>query len=133
MPAIDDTGHVIPGRGADRTLVREIISAGKQLLGARFVIQNDGLQVDLPWPELPQIAPPASIAYQMAWQVTDDPSCRMNRFQRPCDPRRTLQTSINNGINSGAKYLEIYIADLLNPQLSEVIAYAHGRLISKVP
>jgi hypothetical protein len=131
MPPIDDAGHIMPRSGADRTLAPAIISAGKSLIGARFVVQNDGLQVNLPWPDLLRIAPPASIAYQMAWRVTGDPSCRMNLFQRPCDPRSTLQTSINIGINSGAKYLEIYIADLMNPQLNEVIVDAHRRLTSK--
>jgi hypothetical protein len=128
MPPIDDSGMAMPHKGADAAVTRSAISVGQSTWNDRFVIQNDGLRASWSWEELRTLAPNASIAYQMAWRVTNDPSCRMNDFRQPCDARQQLQEAIDRGIGEGAQYLEIYLADLLNPQLQDVIASAHNRL-----
>jgi glycosyl hydrolase family 42 (putative beta-galactosidase) len=128
MPPIDDEGKLMFGRPTDSGFAQSVIPIGKAAIDGHFVIQNDGLQAIWSWPQLPEIAQGTPIAYQMAWRVTDDPTCRMNHFQRPCDPHEMLQASVGRGIEAGAKYLEIYIPDLLNPQLTDVITEAHRRL-----
>jgi hypothetical protein len=65
---------------------------------------------------------------QMVWAATGDPSCRMNRYHRPCEPRRVLQLAVERGIAAGASFLEIYVADILNPEVHDVLAMAHRRL-----
>jgi Beta-galactosidase len=129
MPPIDDSGGLILGRAADLVVPVSIISTGKDILGGRLVAQNDGLQATWHWSRLREMASPESIAFQMAWKVTDDPACRMNHFIRPCDPRQLLRASVDRGIGAGANYLEIYEADLLNPALNDVVAEAHHRLL----
>jgi Beta-galactosidase len=126
MPAIGEDGSLSEGSG--HAPMFSAISQGKMLLDGRFVVQNDGLTAVWSWPQLPALAQGVSIGYQMAWQVTKDPTCRMNHFQRPCDPRSDLQRAIDRGIRGEATYLEIYTADLLNPQLRDLIQNAHQRL-----
>jgi hypothetical protein len=132
MPPIDNSGNLIRGQATDLKLPDSIISTGKELLPHRFVAQNDGLQATWAWPALRELARPEPFAFQMAWKVTDDPSCRMNRFIRPCDPREMLQKSTDRGINAGAAYLEIYQADLVNPSLNDIVAQTHRRLLDQV-
>jgi hypothetical protein len=131
MPPIDDAGDIIARHAVDLSIAPSIISIGKEMLGDHFIVQNDGLKATWDWSELPRIARPAPIAYQMAWNVTDDKACRMNGLQTPCDPRSMLQASMDRGIKAGAIYLEIYIADLLNSQLNDIITDTHQKLISK--
>ncbi len=130
MPPISDSGKVTLARGADVDLPIAIVSVGKEELDGRFVAQNDGLNAIWAWPQLPSLAAPESIAFQMAWKATGDPTCRMNGFQRPCDPRQMLQAAIDRGIEAGAEYLEIYQADLLNPGLDSIIGDAHQRFLA---
>jgi hypothetical protein len=128
MPPISESGIAIPGKGANPAVTHSTISVGEATLGDRFIVQNDGLRANWSWEQLRALAPNASIGFQMAWRVTDDPSCRMNDFRRPCDPRRELQEAINRGIGAGAKYFEIYIEDLANPSLMDIVENADRRL-----
>lgn len=130
MPPIDDQGALLEGRAADTRLPIEIISAGRQMLDGRFVVQNDGLNAVWAWPMLSQVAGGVPIAYQTAWFVTNDRQCRMNHFQQPCDAQQMMQATVNMGIESGAKYIEIYGPDVMNPQLQGILAEAHKRLTS---
>ena len=127
-PPIDDAGGLIPNRDSNTQLAPSIISIGNEEIRSRFVVQNNGLQANWDWPQLKHIAGEANIGFQMAWRVTNDPTCRMNNFERPCDPHAMLQLAVNRGIDAGAIYLEIYIIDLLNPQLDDVVADAHARV-----
>ena len=44
------------------------------------------------------------------------------------DPMTALRSSVDFGLQAGARYLEIYEKDVDNPQLQDVIAYAHTAL-----
>ena len=57
---------------------------------------------------------------QMLWSVTGDPTCRM-AVAVPCDPVQTLDAAIQTGWAYGMRFLEIYGADLRNPELDGVI------------
>jgi hypothetical protein len=130
MPPIDEDGNAM-GRDADTSLPLQVIEAGRAMFGRRFVVQNDGLNAVWAWPGLVQAAAGNPIAYQTAWAVTNDRTCRMNHFQQPCDPQQMMQGTINHGLSSGAQYLEIYMIDVLNPQLSGILAEAHRRLTAE--
>jgi Beta-galactosidase len=131
MPPIDNSGNPIANRASDVDLPISIVTTGKQVLDGRFVVQNDGLKATWGWPQLQEIASPEMIAFQMVWKVTDDPTCRMNNFEHPCDPARMLQAAIDRGIAAGAVYMEIYQADLVNPGLTKIVADAQRRLRSR--
>lgn len=130
MPPIDDAGNIMPGRATDTSVIPALISYGIGRFGNRFVVQNSGLNAIWNWPAMNQIGLQTPTGFQMAWNVTNDTQCRMNHFQKPCDPRQMLASAVNRGINAHASYLEIYIPDLLNPTLQGVIADAHSRLAS---
>jgi hypothetical protein len=131
MPPIDDTGSLIPKRDSNTQLAPEVIAIGNELIGGRFVVQNNGLQANWDWPQLREVAGSANVAFQTAWRVTNDSSCRMNHFERPCDPHTMLELAVNRGIDDGAIYLELYTDDLLNPRLDGVIANGHARFAGR--
>jgi hypothetical protein len=136
MPPIDENGNEVPGRAGRNghgQVWPSIFAIGNQVLGDRYVVQNDGLSATYVWSDLRQLAAPASIGFQMDWQATNDPKCRDNGFQQPCDPATMLRKAVDLGITNGARYLEIYTADLVNPQLQDIVANAHRRLISSDP
>jgi hypothetical protein len=128
MPPINENGSLIPGRAADTRLPIEVINSGREMFDGRFVIQNDGLNAIWAWPMLSEIAGNNPIAYQAAWFVTNDRNCRMNHFQQPCDAQQMMQASLNRGIESGAKYIEVYGNHVTNTQLQGILAEAHRRL-----
>lgn len=55
----------------------------------------------------------------MLWSYTQDDGKRLGG---------SLRDSIQRGLDAGAKYLEIYLADILNSALQEDIKYAHEEL-----
>jgi hypothetical protein len=127
-PPIDDAGSLIRGQEKDQKFSVDILHAGRERLGSRFVAQNNGLSGDWVWEEIARMAPDASTGYQMLWLVTNDETCRMNRRRTPCDPVTDLKAAIDNGIARHADYLEIYTPDLLNPALRKVLDDAHRAL-----
>ena len=80
------------------------------------------------WPEVARLAPRVSTGYRMLWAATGDRSCRMTHKVKPCDPSTTLKAAIDRGIEAGAQFLEIYNADILNPELQGLLAQTHERL-----
>ena len=131
FPPIDDSGHVILHKAADMKLTHELIDQGITRYGTRFVIQNNGLSAFRCWYELSAIAPRVTVGYQMLWEVTQDPGCRMNGGLSPCNAALVLQNAFNRGIGCGAQYFEVYLPDVLNPDLADEIAQTHHRLITQ--
>jgi hypothetical protein len=119
------------GGNADGKLAKELISEGIENYDDRFVVQNNGLSAFWNWKEVANVAGRVTTGYQMLWSVTGDRTCRMNRHVTPCDPRTTLASAIDRGIGASGKYFEIYTADVINPQLQDVLANAHARLASR--
>lgn len=128
FPPIDDEGKIISRRGADRELALRLIAEGNTSYGRRFVVQNNGLSAVRSWPELDSISRQTTVGWQMAWSATGDARCRMNGGVVPCDPQYVLRSAVSRGIESGAKFVEIYALDILNPALRDIIAQAHGHL-----
>lgn len=127
FPPIDASGNVMNKR-ADAQIVREIIDEGITMFGSRFVVQNNALSAFWSWNELANLSGRTTIGWQMLWEVTGDRGCRMNHGRKPCDPHAVLQAAVDRGLDSGARFLEIYTSDILNPQLQDVLARAHSRL-----
>lgn len=133
FPPIDDSGKLMPHRGADTQLTHELVDEGMRRYGARLVVQNNGLSAVRCWLELSALASHVTVGYQMLWEVTHDPRCRMNGGVSPCIPQVVLRSAFDRGIQCGARYLEVYLPDVLNPALGSVIAQAHQELTAKSP
>jgi hypothetical protein len=94
-------------------------------------VQNNGLSAVRSWPELSGLSHRTIVGWQMAWSATDNATCKMNGGVAPCNPHDVLQAAIARGVESGAVFLEIYTLDILNPNLQDIIASAHSRLLSR--
>jgi hypothetical protein len=128
LPPIDSDGKLFTSRDGDARGAEQLIDMGMSGYGSRFVLQNNGLSAFWNWEKIPQVRGRVPVGYQMLWNASGDPQCRMNRGAIPCDPHAVLQAAVNRGIDTGANYLEIYVQDIVNPACRDVIAQAHGRL-----
>ena len=74
---------------------------------------------------------------QMVWNVQDGPD-RMNRCKfTPRDSSITskinaLDSAVNAGLSVGMRYFEIYRADLIDPNLEEILVNIHDRIFNYV-
>jgi Beta-galactosidase len=132
FPPIDGQGGVIPHCRQDFEIGADLASIGQRICAKRFVLQNNGLSAWWAFKPPPQLEGTVVVGDQMVWAATGDSSCRMNRYQKPCEPRMVLRSAVDRGIAAGASFLEIYIADILNPELQDVLAMAHRRLARNV-
>jgi hypothetical protein len=100
-------------------------------LGGRFETQSNGLNAvggrsqDVTY----ALGLGAIGGYQMYNDVSNDPTCGMNKGNLPCDST-VLLDAINNGLDAGAEFLEIYQEDVDNPDAGFVAAvhWAHQAL-----
>lgn len=125
FPPINDSGELIGEKRADHRVAEDLIKEGVAAYDGRFVLQNNGLSAFWNWEPPLGSGSKLTIGYQMLWSATGDPQCRMNHRERPCDPHAVLKAAVDRGLDSGARFLEIYIPDVLNPQLQDVLAKAH--------
>jgi hypothetical protein len=130
LPPLDDAGRVVRGPGAQSP--DELIDMGIHRFGSKFVVQNNGLSSFWSWERIAQLRDRVTVGYQMLWNVTGDPQCRMGG-NGACDPAPVLRGAVTRGIDTGASYLEIYLRDLLNPELQPIIAEAHQHLANSRP
>ena len=101
---------------------------GASRYGDRFVLMTGGLSAAMAWTPRGELAGRVKFGDQMLLGVTNDRQCRMNRGMTPCDAHQVFQAAVNRGIESGAAFLEIYIEDIQNPRLQDVLQQAHARL-----
>jgi hypothetical protein len=98
----------------------------------RFVLMSGSLSAVHSWTPRGSLAGKAKFADQMLSDVTTERGCRrMNRGALTCDPHEALQMAVNRGVDSGAMFLEIYLNDVQNPRLQDVLAQAHSHLASR--
>jgi hypothetical protein len=128
LPPIDNEGNLISDSDGDPRAAEELVAEGAEQCSGRFIVQNNGLSAF--WNLAPHIAIAhrASLGFQMLGEVTRDPTCRMNRGMRPCDPPQVLRSAVERVLAAGARFLEIYAVDIVNPELEEALAYAHRSL-----
>jgi len=93
----------------------------------QFLIQVNGWKADVPaiddnFPEQDLILQNAPyVGAQMVWSATNDPNCRMNGEVTPCDPFTSLDGAISAAIDYNLSFLEIYAADIVNPDLQSIL------------
>jgi hypothetical protein len=131
LPDIDDQGRIVSGAG--EALIETLIHQGIDRYGAPvWVVQNSGLSDFYVSHEVQDVAGEVDTGYEMLWLVTNDAMYRMNNGV-PIDWFQELQTAVVNGIAAGARYLDIYREDVVNPALQDVIASAHNELTNVCP
>lgn len=116
------------GIRADVHLAQDLMTEAANRYGDRCVLMTGALSAFMAWTPQGDLAGRVKFGDQMLLGVTNDRACRMNRGMRPCDPHEVLQAAVNRGIESGAAFLEIYIEDIQNPRLQDVLQQAHTRL-----
>ena len=109
-------------------LATAIADYGRQHYPDRFFLQRHNLSVRTPLPsesvslhgwQLVYDAYPQNAA-QMLWPAVDTDSCRLNARKTPCDAKTTLQRVVDISQQYGFRYVEVYMADLLEQSLSAV-------------
>lgn len=113
--------------GGSDTMVAEIVNYGSVNYSKQFNIQINSWRATMPPPEeqnpimdlFEQYSP--NTGAQMVWSATNDPDCRMNGKVMPCDPYTSLAGAIQAAIIYNLSFLEIYAADIMNPDLQGVL------------
>jgi hypothetical protein len=128
FPPIDENGNMIKGEAQDWQVPTDMLTNEHQTWGSRFFAQNNGLSAFWSWQLPSSLAGKVTVAYQMLAGATGDSTCRMNNGVSPCDPATVLGKAIDNGIDNGARYLEIYRSDIENPDLQALLESTQKRL-----
>ena len=123
LPKINDSGQY----DATLRLAEDILKLGVARLGAIFIPENNSLSVAGVYGLIKGAAVNSVTGFQMLWFVTGDTTYRMNNGV-PGDPQMILRSAIDNGINAGASYLEIYPADISNPDFQDILSHGHQRI-----
>ena len=128
FPPIDQNGNLISKQTVDWQVLSDMLTNEHETWGSRFFAQNNGLSAFWFWQLPAALAGKVTVSYQMLATATNDPSCRMNNGVSPCDPATVLGKAIDNGIANGARYLEIYVGDVDNPNLQALMESTQKRL-----
>lgn len=123
LPEINDMGQY------DKTLNldQEIIYLGVTKLGAVFIPENHGLSAFWDSNFIKTFVPNSPTGYQMLWFVTGDATYRMNNGGIG-DTQTIFLNAVKRGINAGGNYLEIYMDDILNPDLQSILKRGNIRM-----
>jgi hypothetical protein len=122
FPPIDNTGAIISGSSGDMQEVLTLDGIGAQLVGARYVLQNDGLSVGYTYPRPSTVPADTLLSYSTKVRVTTDTACADNGYVTPCDPVAMMTTMMANATAAGAEFIDLYPDDIMNPALAGAIA-----------
>jgi hypothetical protein len=112
FPPIDSNGNVYsPPDSQDPTLSANLVEAGIGLLGGQFVIQNDGLTSNWVWTIEANYSQEVATGYQTVGVMGN-----------------LLPATLINGLDAGAKYVEVYEPDLVTESLQRSIENAADAL-----
>jgi PKD repeat protein len=128
FPPIDNNGNVFTDlNGADNQIVSDLLNLGIARYGSQLGVENDGLSDFWIMPQITGVQDQVTTGYQMLWQVTGDPTFRMNNGTSIAITTE-LQNAVNAAVAAHARFLEIYSSDVLNSALQGVLANAHMAL-----
>ena len=105
----------------------EVVQYGYQKFGKKLMVFNAGLRAVLPavfppmvhiYSLLKEYGGKSNLGFQTIWSATNDPR---NRLQG------SLKDTLNNAVQMGASYVEVYEADVKNPALqAELVSAARA-------
>jgi PKD repeat protein len=132
FPTIDANGNIFSNpQGGDNQIITDLINLGISRYGSQFVVQNNGLKDTWIAGTVTGLANQVTTGFQMFWFVTGDSKYLMNDG-KTIDAVSGLQQAMNQAINGGARYLEIYQQDIVNANMQGVLATAHAQLSQTV-
>jgi hypothetical protein len=112
FPPIDNNGNLITGyNGADTIASQNIITYEIANMGTQFILQNDALTSTWNWSYQASFAGQIDLGYQTLAALSSN-----------------LPTAMNNAINAGGDYLELYPGDINNSSLQSALTAAHNTL-----
>lgn len=114
-------------------VVSAVVHYARSRYPGRLIVQNHRLSAKTPWPRdaaglwglMAQSRP--LVAAQMLWYVTQDGTFRMNGGCRG-DELNIFKTALHKGLSYQMRYMEIYLADLLNPVFQGVLVDVAHRM-----
>ena len=113
FPPIDEAGAIEQGRKSDYGTTSDLLSLGRALYPTRFIAQNNGLSPHWIWTPLAATGSSAPSGYQMVG---------------PSGNQTDAQAALELALKGSAQFVEMYIPDIINPNLSGIMAAAHLRL-----
>jgi hypothetical protein len=125
FPPIGSSGNIEPA--ASNIAITDFLRIGRDMLGARFVAQNNALSARGANRDIAAFARANRIGYQTEWFVTRDQHCYMSR-KGNCDEFSTLQNTVENALGAHASYIELFPKDIGNPAFSAILGRAHREL-----
>ena len=107
VPPIDANGQIIPGEAVDYELSEDLLNRGISDYRL-FAGENNGLSKTWIWQSLVAVAGQITTGYQTLGIMGSN-----------------LQPALNLAIKSGAKFVEVYGQDVLDPSQQSTLANAH--------
>jgi hypothetical protein len=128
LPPITNSGSTAPFYGGDYHTPQTLIAVGAAVVGKYFVSQNDQLTAIYNWPRPANLPLTDEFAYQTAWNVDQDPTCRMNGGVQPCDPATVMGETVTRALTAATTYLEVYSTDAQDASEAAALTIAHDAL-----
>lgn len=128
LPPITNAGSTALYYGGDYRTPQTLVTVGAAVAGRYFVAQNDQLTAVYNWPRPANLPATDEFAYQTAWNVDQDPTCRMNGGVKPCDPATVMTATVTRALSAGISYMEVYSTDAQDPTEASALTLAHDTL-----
>lgn len=125
LPKINDLGRY----DKNLNLADDIFSSGIDNIGHAFIPEQHNLSAFYVSDALIKYVFNYAAGFQMLWSVTGDDTYRMNN-QIVGNPKDIFKNAINNGIDSGVDFLEIYNVDVANADFQDILQYAHKQILN---
>jgi hypothetical protein len=110
----------------DTDLVPELIKLAMEGRQARMQLQSNDLTNTSPYLFPLRFSDETILGYQMRWAVSSDRGVRMNGGNAD-SPVAIFDGTVRRGVSARARYLEVQLADVQNPQLAS--SMAGGRVL----
>jgi hypothetical protein len=123
FPPIDERGQLIRGASYDTDIVPEMLSVALTGRANRMMVQSNGLTNTSAYPFPIQLKDEVSVGFQMRWAVSSDKTFRMNGGATESQVA-IFDGTVRRGVAAHGKYLEVQLADALDPQLASSFAGA---------
>jgi hypothetical protein len=128
LPPINNAGQTSPAVAGDYGTPKTIMAQGVTLVGSRLVVENDSLTDIYAWARPAALPAANEFAYQDAWNVDQDPRCRMNGGVIPCDPATVMSQTVTLALNRNIAFLEVYQTDAQDAAEAPALTVAHDAL-----
>ena len=126
FPAAGERTGSHSDRAYDTDLVPDLIKMSLEGRQARMQLQSNDLTNTSPYPFPLRFSDETILGYQLRWAVSGDRGARMN--SEVADSAVAIfDSTVRRGVSAHARYLEVQLADVQNPQLAS--SMAGGRVL----